>query len=162
MGSQSGLSDTEWLEAYTERLSAHGRSVREDVRLDHPLVTVSRRSPVCGSTITLDLNRTGETITEIGFAVRACALGQVGTSIVAAVLPGRTIHEAVAIRDSVRNMLNSPDTDLPGGVWQDLELLVPAREMRSRHGSVMLPFEAVVDAICASDGIDDFVSRNAE
>lgn len=154
MTSQSGLNDTEWLEAYTERLSAHGRSVRDDMRLNQPLVTVSRRSPICGSTITLDLNRRGETITGIGYAVRACALGQVGTSIVAAVLPGRSVREAMAIRDAVRAMLSSPEADLPGGVWQDLELLAPAREMRSRHGSVMLPFDAVVEAIQKSDGTD--------
>ncbi len=143
--------DAEWLEIYTERLSAHGRSVRNDARLSDPQVTVKRRSPVCGSTITLDLNRDGDIITEIGFAVRACALGQAGTSILASVLPGRSVSEAIQIRDAVQSMLTSPEASLPGGIWQDLELLLPARDLRSRHGSVMLPFDAVVEAIERSD-----------
>lgn len=138
--------DEDLLELYSERLMAHGRRVATDRRLPEPQVTVFRRSPLCGSTVTLDLTADSETVTALGYAVRACSLGQVGVSVLAEMLPGRSFAEAREVAEAVRAMLKAGGAP-PDGVWTDLELLQPAVELRNRHGSALLPFEAVVEAI---------------
>ena len=116
--------DDELLELYTERLMAHGRRVASDRRLAAPDITVFRRSPICGSTVTLDIALDGDRVKSLGYEVRACSLGQVGVSVLA---------------DA-----GGPPTS---GRWADLELLEPARELKNRHGSALLPFEAVVEGL---------------
>lgn len=138
--------DDDLLELYSERLMAHGRRVAADRRLEAPDITVFRRSPLCGSTVTLDLSTEGDSVAALGYAVRACSLGQVGVSVLAEALPGRSFAEARAVADSVRRMLTEGGPP-PEGAWVDLELLQPAIELRNRHGSALLPFEAVVEAI---------------
>jgi len=138
--------DDDLLELYSERLMAHGRRVAADRRLPAPDVTVFHRSPLCGSTVTLDLTAKGETVTGLGYAVRACSLGQVGVSVLAEVLPGRSFAEARQVAEAVRAMLKA-GAPPPNGAWGELELLQPAVELRNRHGSALLPFEAVVEAI---------------
>ncbi|MDF2096212.1 iron-sulfur cluster assembly scaffold protein [Aquibaculum arenosum] len=143
--------DDDLLDLYSERLMAHGRRVAADRRLAEPDVTVFRRSPLCGSTVTLDLCFEQGRITDLGYAVRACSLGQVGVSVLSELLPGRSFEEARAVTGAVRAMLAGQGPP-PEGDWAELELLEPAIELRNRHGSVMLPFEAVLQGIEEAEG----------
>lgn len=138
--------DDDLLELYSTRLQELTRRVENDHRLERPDVTVDRRSPICGSTMTLDLSTEGDTITAIGYAVRACSLGQLGTSVLARQLPGKSFAEAEQLSEQIRRMLKE-EAEPPQGDWKDLELLFPAIDMRHRHGSALLPFEAVCEAI---------------
>ncbi|WP_366552508.1 iron-sulfur cluster assembly scaffold protein [Aquibaculum sediminis] len=143
--------DDDLLDLYSARLMAHGRRVAEDRRLEDADVTVFRRSPLCGSTVTLDLRVEQDRVTALGYAVRACSLGQVGVSVLSEILPGRSFAEARAITEAVRAMLAGQGPP-PEGDWAELELLEPAIELRNRHGSVMLPFEAVLQGIEEAEG----------
>ncbi|MFC4353208.1 iron-sulfur cluster assembly scaffold protein [Fodinicurvata halophila] len=138
--------DDDLLELYSTRLKELTRDVEGDHRLEGPDVSVDRRSPICGSTMTLDLSAEGERVTGIGYAVRACSLGQLGTAVLARHLPGKSFAEAEQVSEEVRRMLKEGQ-DPPQGDWKDLELLFPAIDMRHRHGSALLPFEAVCEAI---------------
>ncbi|WP_162140983.1 iron-sulfur cluster assembly scaffold protein [Fodinicurvata sediminis] len=143
--------DDDLLELYSKRLHELTREVEHDRPLERPDVTVEQRSPICGSTMTLDLAVDGETVTDIGYAVRACSLGQLGTAVLARQLPGKSFAEAERISEQVRQMLKQK-ADAPQGDWKDLELLLPAIDMRHRHGSALLPFEAVCEAIAKLRG----------
>lgn len=125
---------------------AHGRRVATDSRLTAPDITVFRRSPICGSTVTLDITLEGGRVKALGYAVRACSLGQVGVSVLAEAMPGQGLEEARAVTEAVRAML-AEDAPAPSGRWADLELLEPARELKNRHGSALLPFEALVEGL---------------
>lgn len=139
--------DDDLLELYSERLMTHGRRVAQDKRLDCPDITVHRRSPVCGSQVTLDIELDDqERVKALGYAVRACSLGQVGVSVLAEVLPGKGLPEARAVTEAVRAMLTE-GAPPPSGPWAELALLEPARELKNRHGSALLPFEAVVEGL---------------
>lgn len=138
--------DDDLLELYSTRLHELTRQMESDHRLESPDVTVDQRSPICGSTLTLDLSADGETVTGIGYAVRACSLGQLGTAVLARQLPGKSFAEAERISEQIRQMLKQ-EAEAPQGDWKDLELLLPAIDMRHRHGSALLPFEAVCEAI---------------
>jgi NifU-like protein involved in Fe-S cluster formation len=115
-------------------------------RLAQPHGSAERRSPVCGSRVTVDVELDADQrITAIGQDVRACALGQASASLMAAHAIGRTPDEMVAARDALTGWL-AGERDDPGD-WPGLDVFAPARPHSARHASIRLAFEAAVDAI---------------
>ena len=115
-------------------------------RLEHPQASVTRHSKLCGSTVTVDLDMAGGRVVRFGHEVKACALGQASSSIMARHVIGATGDELRAVRDTVRAMLkdNGP---APAAPWDDAQVLEPVRDYKARHASTLLTFDAVVDAV---------------
>ena len=120
-------------------------SVPHDARLAAPDGTSQKRSPVCGSRVTVDvaLGPDGR-IAALGQEVRACALGQASASLMGAHAIGRSPAELAAARDALSDYLAGRRDD-PGG-WPGLEIFEPARPHSARHASIRLAFEAVTEA----------------
>lgn len=115
-----------------------------DNRLNAPLASAEKRSPVCGSRVTVDVNLDAAgRIAALGLMVRACALGQAASALMAAHAPGRTPQELAAARDALTAWLAGAG-DLPD--WPGLEILAPALPHRARHASIRLAFEAAAEA----------------
>ncbi len=114
-------------------------------RLDDPDATVSRRAPLCGSRIDVDvrLDRLGQ-VEEVGMRVSACALGQASAALMAQHVTGKNLGELARARDDLRAWLER-NRDEPGG-WPGLEALQAARDHSARHGAINLAFEAVAEA----------------
>lgn len=115
-------------------------------RLSAPGATATAHSRLCGSTVTVDLTMEGDVVTGFGHDVKACALGQASSSIMARHVIGSTAGELRAVREQARAILKE-NADPPAGKWGDLAVLVPVRDYKARHASTMLTFDAVVDAI---------------
>jgi NifU-like protein involved in Fe-S cluster formation len=116
-------------------------------RLAHPDASATAHSKLCGSTVTIDLKMDGDTVTDFAHEVKACALGQASSSIMARNIVGSKSSELRALREGVRKMLKenaAPPTD---GKWADIAVLEPVRDYKARHASTLLTFDAVVDAI---------------
>ena len=115
-------------------------------RLEHPQASVTRHSKLCGSTVTVDLDMQDGRVVRFGHEVKACALGQASSSIMARHVIGATGDELRAVRDTVRAMLkdNGP---APAAPWDDAQVLEPVRDYNARHASTLLTFDAVVDAV---------------
>ena len=115
-------------------------------RLDHPDATATAHSRLCGSTVTVDLKLADGVVSDFAHDVKACALGQASSSIMARTVIGATPDELRTVRETVRKMLkeNGPP---PEGRWSDLRFLEPVRAYKARHASTMLTFDAVVDAV---------------
>lgn len=114
-------------------------------RLDHPQASVEKRSPVCGSRVTVDVSLDSDgRVAEIGQEVRACALGQASASLMAAEAIGRRVEELEHARDALTAFL-AGERDDPGG-WPGLDIFLPARPHKARHASIRLAFEAVAEA----------------
>ena len=88
----------------------------------------------------------GDTVTDFAHDVKACALGQASSSIMARNVVGSTAGELRELRETVRKMLKENGSP-PQGKWADIGLLEPVRDYKARHASTMLTFDAVVDAI---------------
>jgi NifU-like protein involved in Fe-S cluster formation len=43
--------------------------------------------------------------------------------------------------------------DPPSGKWADLAFLEPARDLKARHASILLTFDAVVDALAQAQAV---------
>ena len=120
-------------------------SIPHQERLDHPHGTSERRSPVCGSRVTVDVTLDGEgRVATLGQLVRACALGQASASLMGAHAIGRTPEELEAARDALTDFLAGHRDD-PGD-WPGLQIFAPARPHSARHASIRLAFEAVAEA----------------
>jgi NifU-like protein involved in Fe-S cluster formation len=120
-------------------------------RLSAPDASATAHSKLCGSTVTIDLKMKGGEVADFAHDVKACALGQASSSIMARHVVGSKPDELRALRDTVRKMLkeNGPP---PSGKWADVAVLEPVRDYKARHASTMLTFDAVVSAL---DQIED-------
>ncbi len=113
-------------------------------RLTKPMASVERRSPVCGSRVTVDINLdANERVAEIGLLVRACALGQASSSLMAASAMGKSASELAVARDALSAWLAGEGT-LPD--WPGLDIFTPALPHSARHASIRLAFEAAAEA----------------
>jgi len=131
---------------YNRRILELAADIPRQGRLDAPDASATAHSKLCGSTVTVDLTMDGDTVTDFAHEVKACALGQASSSIMARNVIGSTAAELREIRETVRRMLKENGAP-PQGKWEDLRVLEPVRDYKARHASTMLTFDAVVDAI---------------
>jgi NifU-like protein involved in Fe-S cluster formation len=115
-------------------------------RLATPDASATAHSKLCGSTVTVDLKMDGPVVVDFAHDVKACALGQASSSIMARHVVGAKPAELRELRETVRKMLkeNGPP---PSGKWADIAVLEPVRDYKARHASTMLTFDAVVSAL---------------
>jgi NifU-like protein involved in Fe-S cluster formation len=139
------MSDSDLVKLYSARILALAADMPRTTRLAEPDATARRRSPLCGSTVTVDLRIAGDRIADYGQEVKACALGQASAAILGAKAVGLTEDQIRKGRDQLLAMLkeNAPPPDPP---FAELEVLAPARDYRNRHASIMLAFDATLDA----------------
>ncbi|WP_332116353.1 iron-sulfur cluster assembly scaffold protein [Azorhizobium caulinodans] len=133
-------------DVYNARILAFAAEIPRLGRLEQPDATATAHSRLCGSTVTIDLKMEGDVVTDFAHEVRACALGQASSSIMASHVVGATAAELKALREQMRAMLKENGTP-PEGCWADLAVLEPVRDYKARHPSTLLTFDAVVDAI---------------
>ena len=115
-------------------------------RLSDPDSSATAHSKLCGSTVTVDLKMDGPVVTDFAHDVKACALGQASSSIMARHVVGSNAAELREIREVVRKMLKE-NGQPPAGKWADIAVLEPVRDYKARHASTLLTFDAVVSAI---------------
>lgn len=134
-------------EVYNRRIIELAGNIPRLGRLPHPDATATAVSRLCGSTVTIDLTMDGDTVTDFAHEVKACALGQASSSIMAGHIVGAKADELRALRETVRKMLKENGAPPTEGKWADIAVLEPVRDYKARHASTMLTFDAVVDAI---------------
>lgn len=144
-------------EVYNRKILEFAADIPRLQRLDAPDATATAVSRLCGSKVTIDLKLNDGAVSDFGHEVKACALGQASSSIMARHVVGSTPEELRALRGRMYAMLKEGG-DPPTGKWQDLEALVPVRDFKARHASTLLTFDAVVDAL---DQIEASAPANA-
>lgn len=115
-------------------------------RLDAPDASAKAHSKLCGSTVLVDLKVEDGVVTDFAHEVKACALGQASSSIMAQHVVGASAEELRQVQQTMRAMLKDGG-DPPEGRFADLKFLEPVREYKARHASTLLTFDAVVDAL---------------
>jgi NifU-like protein involved in Fe-S cluster formation len=133
-------------EVYNKRILELAGNIPRLGRLATPDASATAHSKLCGSTVTVDLRMDGDTVTDFAHDVKACALGQASSSIMARHVIGAKAPELRKLRETVRQMLKENGSP-PDGKWADIAVLEPVRDYKARHASTMLTFDAVVSAI---------------
>lgn len=131
---------------YNQRILKLAADIPRIGHLDAPDGVASAVSKLCGSKVTVEVKMDGDRVADFAHDVKACALGQASSSIMAAHVVGSTAAELHALRDTMRKMLKEGG-EPPVGKWADAEVLTPVREYKARHASTLLTFEATCDAV---------------
>lgn len=131
---------------YNARILEFAGNIPRIGRLEHPQATAKAHSKLCGSTVIVDLCLEDGVVSDYAHDVKACALGQASSSIVARHVIGATPDELREVRKTMRAMLKEGG-EPPTGRFEDLKFLEPVREYKARHASTMLVFDAIVDAL---------------
>ena len=133
-------------DVYNSRILDLAGNIPRLGRLPSPDATATAVSKLCGSTVTVDVKMDGAKVSDFAHDVKACALGQASSSIMARHVVGASAPELRELRETVRKMLkeNGPP---PSGKWADIAVLEPVRDYKARHASTMLTFDAVVNAV---------------
>jgi NifU-like protein involved in Fe-S cluster formation len=133
-------------DVYNDRILRLAAEIPRIGRLEKPDASATAHSKLCGSTVTVDLTMTGDTVTDFAHVVKACALGQASSSIMARHVIGARADELRQVRDTMRRMLKE-DGPPPRGRFSEAEVLAPVRSYKARHASTLLTFDAVVEAV---------------
>ena len=131
---------------YNRRILELAADIPRLGRLKAPDASAKAHSKLCGSTVTVDLVVRDGRVSDFGHDVRACALGQASSSLMARHVIGATPGELAALRQTMYKMLreNGPP---PDGKWAEVAALEPIRDDKPRHASTLLTFDAVADAL---------------
>jgi NifU-like protein involved in Fe-S cluster formation len=131
---------------YNQRILELAGNIPRLGRLANPDASAKAHSRLCGSTVTIDLCVNDGRVVDFAHDVKACALGQASSSLMARHIIGETPEELKALRDRVTGMrkANGPP---PDGKWSEFAVLEPVRDYKARHASTLLTFDAVVDAL---------------
>ncbi|MEL6839927.1 MAG: iron-sulfur cluster assembly scaffold protein [Pseudomonadota bacterium] len=140
--------ENDLIKLYSTRIRALAADMPRTTRLDNPTATAKKRAPLCGSTVTVDVIVKDGIVTDYGQDVKACALGQAAASVVGAGIVGQSISTIEKGREELLNMLKN-DGPVPTAPFDALEVLEPAKDYKNRHASIMLAFDATLDALQA-------------
>lgn len=138
--------DTDLIKLYSARILALAADIPHLGRLSTPDATVKRRSPLCGSTVTVDVSVTDGRLTDLGQDVKACALGQAAAAVVGSAAVGATLVQIETARDQLRAMLKDQGP-VPDAPFDGFEVLTPAVAYKNRHASILLSIEATAEAV---------------
>ena len=140
------MSDSDLIKLYSARILALAADIPHHGRLAAPQGTARKRSPLCGSTVTVDVVVQDGRIADFAQDVKACALGQAAAAVLGTHVVGASLSEIEMARDAFRAMLKD-GADAPVGRFSDLSMLAPVKDYPARHASTLLAFEATVDAV---------------
>ena len=139
-------SENDLIKLYSSRILALATELPAPSRLEAPDATVKKRSPLCGSAVTVDVTIQDGKVKNFAQDVKACALGQAAASIVGKAVIGRDLDELQTTRDALQTMLKSGGP-APKAPFEEMEVLRPAQDFKNRHASILLSIEAVTEAM---------------
>ena len=144
-------SETDLIKLYSDKILKMAADPIYRDRLLTPDASATKRSPLCGSTVTVDINVENGVITGYGQDVRACALGQASSTIMGKAIIGCSLSEVQRACKELSEMLSNKGPT-PTTPFDDFYILQPASEYKNRHASILLAFEATLDAFNQIEG----------
>ncbi len=130
---------------YQRAILDRAKSPAHAGRLESPDASVTVDNPLCGDRVTLDVKLDGDKIADIAHHVRGCALCQASASVLADAAIGQTRAAVPAGREALKAMLAGIAE--PAAPWSELSIFIPLRRHKSRQDCVLLPFEALAQAL---------------
>jgi NifU-like protein involved in Fe-S cluster formation len=141
--------DSDLIKLYSARILALAADIPHLGRLDAPDASITRRSPLCGSSVTVDVRMRDGHLDTLGQDVKACALGQAAAAVTAGAALGVTLEKVQLGRDQLKAMLKGKG-GVPDAPFEGFEVLTPAVEYKNRHASIMLTIEALAEAMATA------------
>jgi NifU-like protein involved in Fe-S cluster formation len=143
------MSDSDLVKLYSGQILALAADIPHLGRLPAPQGSARKRSPLCGSTVTVDVMMEGGRVAGFAQDVKACALGQASAAVLGQCVIGRTAAELEAARAALAAMLKE-GAPAPAAPFHGYQVLIPARDYKNRHASILLALEATCEAVAAA------------
>ena len=134
------------MDIYTKTILRFASNIPNAERLKSPDVSVTKRTAVCGSSMTVDLNIKNGKIEKIGLDIKACALGQASASIFAKNAVGLTLEEVQNLKNELIGFLKTGDFKIKKP-FDDYKYLDPARSVPYRHDSILLVLDSTEEGL---------------
>ncbi len=142
--------DSDLIKLYSARILALAADIPHLGRLEAPDASVTRRSPLCGSSISVDVTMKSGLLETFGQDVKACALGQAAAAITGNAALGLSLETVQQARDQLKAMLKGKG-GVPDAPFDGFEVLTPAVEYKNRHASILLSIEALAEAMAVAN-----------
>src|SRR5690606_13702741 len=130
-------------DVYNAKILAFAGNIGRTGRLETPDASATAHSKLCGSTVTVDLRMKDGIVTDFAHEVRACALGQASSSIMAGNVIGASAEELREVRQTMLRMLKENGAP-PQGRFEDLKYLEHAQHRSEEHTSELQSREHLV------------------
>jgi len=82
---------------YRENILDHYKNPRNSGHLDHPTATADGVNPLCGDELSVELEIEDDTVQDVRFNGRGCAISQAAASMISDVVKGKTVAEVRAL-----------------------------------------------------------------
>lgn len=122
---------SELSDLYQEVILDHNRRPRNFHAIPAASHTAEGYNPLCGDRLTLYLQVTGDTITDMSFEGAGCAISKASASMMTDALKGRTVADAEALFARFHRMVTTPP-DQPVEDMGKLSSLAGVREFPVR------------------------------
>jgi nitrogen fixation NifU-like protein len=133
------------LDIYNLRIRTLAQEAHGAGRLSHADASATRDSPICGDRVTVEVVLRDGIVAAVAHDVKGCALCRASAAVIGQHAAGKAADEIVLAGNDLEAMLKR-EGPVPAG-WEELECFLPVRGMPSRHGCVLLPFEALCAAL---------------
>lgn len=140
------MAESDLMQLYSRRILALTTTIPHQGRLEDADGSARRRSPQCGSSVTVYLKMVEGRIADFAQEVRACALGQASASVLGSAVLGCSRDQIASTREALHKMLTEGG-EAPLAPFADLEALLPARDYPNRHASILLAWDATLEAM---------------
>jgi len=128
---------------YQEKIVALAKAKTGAGKLASPTKSARRDNPLCGDRVTMDVRLENGRIAEIAHQVRGCLLCQASASALASVAVGKDAAGLSGLRHDAERALGR-EQGTPG---EPFDAFAPVAAHKSRQECVLLPFEALKDAL---------------
>jgi len=122
---------------YNSKIIEYAGNIQKVGELENPDAISRVHSKLCGSTVDVSLKMDGNIVSDFAHKIKACALGQAASSIMARVVVGSNADELRELRNTMYKMLkeNGPT---PSGKFEEFKFLEPVKEYKARHASARI------------------------
>jgi len=144
------VSVNEGLDLYQEAIVAAARRVEEHPRLAHPSASATVDNPLCGDRVTTDVAAEAGTVRRVGQRVRGCLLCEASAAVFAEIAPGADARRLALAQSTLETLLIEGTWKGGDPDFEPLSMFAPVAGFRSRHRCVLLPLEALREALAAT------------
>tara|TARA_E500000178_G_scaffold58673_1_gene55236 strand:+ start:91 stop:546 length:456 start_codon:yes stop_codon:yes gene_type:complete len=138
--------DPDLIKLYSKKILALAADLPHYAELEHVTARAKKRSPLCGSSVSVELQLCEGRVAAFTQDVKACALGQAAACITAKAIIGCSAMQVRVACAELQAMLTE-DGPIPADPFHDLEVLHPAAQFKNRHASILLSLEATTEAL---------------
>jgi nitrogen fixation NifU-like protein len=96
------MADASLTALYQDIILDHYRRPRNKGTLEHASVSVPMRNPLCGDEITLELEMSGDEISDVRFTGHGCSISQASTSMMTEMVKGKRAEDIEHIGERFR------------------------------------------------------------